>query len=146
MTRYEILDSIADTYTPLLLIAYLSYSIFYFRAGDRTAYLKGLWGLAVAYLIMFLDNATQLWHAFNLDYSTHSSVALAFIMFHLHKRKLVTPPAIGIIGSLLAYYLLEIYQQYHSAADILSTVIIIAPLILLGYWGIGHPKFRLMWR
>lgn len=142
MTSYELLDTIADTYTPLLLISYLVYSIIYFRAGDRSAYLKGFCGILIAYLVLLLDHATQIWHRFGMDYSTHSSVALALIIFHIHKRRLSTPVAISIMTSLLAYYLLEVYQKYHSIADILSTITIVTPLILLGYRGVNLLKLN----
>lgn len=136
MTTYEVLDAIADSYTPILFFGYLIFSVLYFRGGDRTAVFKGLAGVAVAYLFMFLDNRWQVWHAFSLDYSTHSSVALALVIFHVHKRKPTSFAAIGLIISLLCYYVLEVYQEYHSVLDILSTVLVVGPCIGLVYWAI----------
>lgn len=134
MTTYEILDKIADSYNPLLFIAYLVFAVIYFRAGDKFAWLKGFAGIIVAYAIMFLDKSTHLWESVSLDYSTHSAVALVLIVFHLHKRPLKSPAAVGFSVSLLAYYCLEVYQKYHTIADIVSTFVVVAPLAILIYW------------
>ncbi len=37
-------------------------------------------GLVVAYTIMFVDNALLLWPQFNMDYSTHTAVALVLVI------------------------------------------------------------------
>lgn len=133
MSTYESLDNIADAYTPILFIAYLIMSVVYWRQGDKLASLKGFSGIAIAYAFMFADNAIHAWPSVGLDYSTHSAVALALIVFHVHKKALLSLTAIGIMVSLVAYYALEVYQKYHSVADILSTAAVVGIAIFAAY-------------
>lgn len=137
MVSYEVLDAIADAYTPLLFIGYLVFSILYWRKGDRLAVVKGFAGIIVAYGFMFADNAWQFWPSVGLDYSTHSAVALALIAFHIHKRPLKSPSAISFTISLALYYALEVYQQYHSILDIVTTAAVVGPAIALTYWALS---------
>ncbi len=137
MTTYEMLDAVADTYTPLLFLGYLAFAVIYWRRGDRLAALKGLAGVLVAYILMFIDNALHLWPKIGLDYSTHSAVALALIAFLVHKRPWDNPVALGLWLSLVLYYALEVYQRYHSVMDIVTTTLVVGPLIILVYWAIG---------
>lgn len=137
MTTYEILDAIADSYNPLLFIGYVIFAGVYWRRGDRLAAVKGFAGILVAYALMFTDNALHIWASLGLDYSTHSAVALALVGFHLHKRPWSSPAAMGLFTSLLLYYALMVYQQYHTVMDILTTAIIVGPLVAAVYWAIG---------
>lgn len=138
MSTYELLDTIADSYNPLLALACLVFAVIYFRAGDRLAWLKGLSGIVAAYSIMFLDKAANLWESVSLDYSTHSAVALVLIFFLVHKRSFQNLMTLVFIGSLAAYYCLEVYQNYHTVADIVSTFIVVAPVTALIYWAMGR--------
>lgn len=137
MTTYEILDAIADSYTPLLFLGYLAFAIIYWRKGDRLASVKGLAGIIVAYALMFTDNEFQIWKNFGLDYSTHSAVALVLIAFHVHKRRWNSAITNGLVSSLVLYYALEVYQQYHTVMDIVTTAVIVGPVAALIYWAIG---------
>lgn len=137
---YEQWDMIADSYTPLLFVLYIVFSIIYFRAGDRAAPLKGFVGILICYAIMIADNFFGIWKVFSLDYSTHSAVAFALVYFHLHRRKLLSPSAIAFSTSLILYYALMLYQQYHTAVDIVSTLVIVVPLVL---WSYRVPFYRL---
>ncbi len=123
---YELLDSIADSYNPLLFVACLIMSAYRWRQ-DKTALLRLIMGLALAYGVMFFDKKTQLWASFGWDYSTHSAVALVLVLFLIH-RHLLTLQSILLLGSLLAYYALEMYQQYHTLADIVTTALVIGPM------------------
>ena len=140
MLSYEVLDRIADSYTPILLIAFIIFSIIYYKRGDRLAGLKGLLGTLVCYLIMWLDNHLEIWPSISLDYSTHSSVAFSLVYFLIHKRDSRNPASIGIIVSLVFYYLLVLYQQYHTVLDIVSTLVVVIPLIIYIYKGIDRLK------
>lgn len=133
MLSYEILDTIADVYNPLLFVGYIAYSAVYFKQKDRVAWLVGFLGVALCYVIMFIDDKLNIWQAADLDYSTHSSVALALVFFHLHKRNRTSFKALAIIGSLVAYYALVLFQRYHSIADIATTVLIVGPLLFAMY-------------
>lgn len=130
---YEQWDTIADSYTPLLFALYIAFSIIYFRAGDRAAPLKGLTGIFICYAIMIADNFLGIWKAVSLDYSTHSAVAFALVYFHIHRRKPFSPLAVVFSASLILYYGLMLYQQYHTPADIFATLFIVAPLVFWSY-------------
>lgn len=130
---YEQWDAIADSYNPALFAFYIVWSIIYFRSGDRAAPLKGFIGIVICYLIMFADNVLEIWKSFSLDYSTHSAVAFALVYFHIHKRKPQSPAAIAFLVSLALYIALMLYQRYHSLPDILSTLFIVAPLVIGAY-------------
>jgi hypothetical protein len=88
----------------------------------------------VAYGWRGLDSRTQIWPALGLDYSTHSAVTFALVTrLSVASRPLRLPAAV----SLVVYYGLMLYQRYHSIADILSTLAIVAPLrvLLAGRFG-----------
>lgn len=133
MTRFEILDAIADIYNPSLFILYLFFSVIYFRSGDKAAFIKGLAGILIAYFLMFLDNHFAIWPAMSMDYSTHSAVAVALVIFHIHKRPSKSGGAIGFIVSLFCYFALMVYQKYRTVADIASTAIVVGLSIYLVY-------------
>ncbi len=135
--RYETLDTIADSYIPILFLGYIVYSTLYWRAGDRLAALKGLLGVMTCYVIMWIDTLFHLWPRLGLDYSTHTAVACAFIIFHLHKRLLSTKAAVACMLSFMGYLILMRYQNYHSFMDMFATLLIVVPLIVATY-GLGH--------
>ena len=77
---------------------------------------------------MFLDAKYQIWSSFNADYSTHTALALAFIVFFGFKNKLVMCTS---ILSFICYCILMLYQQYHTIIDIASTSLALTPFF---YW------------
>jgi hypothetical protein len=137
MTTYEILDAIADTYTPLLFLGYLTLAIIYWRSGDRLAPAKGLAGIIAAYALMLADNDLQIWRRAGLDYSTHSAVAIVLVIFLIHKRRWNSFATIGLGANLVLYYALEVYQQYHTVMDIVTTAAIVGPVVAVIYWVFG---------
>ncbi len=134
MLSYETLDTIADSYTPLLFLGCVIRGVFWFRNNERLVSLKGLVGVLLCYLVMVVDNHFLLWKSIGLDYSTHSSLAFALAYFLVHKQRVQGVLRFAVTGSLLAYYGLEIYQEYHSLADIVTTIIVVWPLILGAYF------------
>ena len=125
---YETLDNIADAYIPLLaIIAFLASALVFSGSQNRIkialtrlTYLSIL--LGIAYGFMFLDNAYSLWPSLGLDYSTHTAVSLALVLFLV----LLIPKLFLLWStSLVAYCSLMLYQQYHSAADIISTAFVL---------------------
>lgn len=131
---YETLDTIADSYIPLLLILFLgglgrnAYLLWpnYRALIFSFLYLLGL--LLISYGLMFFDNAVRLWPAFGLDYSTHTAVALSLVF------ALCTVFAgqwKWIAGSMLVYAGLMLYQEYHSLTDIFTTALVVGMLALL---------------
>lgn len=133
MTQHEVLDKIADSYNPTLFLVYLVFAVLHFRNGDKMSALKGFLGIVVCYVVLFIDTKLGIWKSVEMDFSTHSAVALALVFFHLHKRRVNEVAFIGFSCSLLIYYLLELYQEYHTVADIVSTCVVIGPLIFLLY-------------
>jgi hypothetical protein len=82
--------------------------------------------LVLVYTIMFVDKHFEFWLGFGLDYSTHSALSLVLVMcLSVMWRRLL----VLWWGSLLGYFLLMLYQQYHSVADIVSTVIVLVGLL-----------------
>jgi hypothetical protein len=127
LLTYETLDTIADAYTPalgglwLLLVATALFARAWKAALMRLV--LGVMFLAVAYGVMWLDGVTGAWPSVGLDYSTHTAVAFALVaVVGLASRLLVWPA----IVSLLAYFVLMLYQQYHSVADIFSTLLVVS--------------------
>ncbi|HEY8941947.1 MAG TPA: hypothetical protein VIM59_17260 [Cellvibrio sp.] len=125
---YETLDTIADSYIPVLLVLFvagLAFKIYQSRANFRAAithigFLSGL--LVMSYGLMFFDNAVHLWPALGLDYSTHTAVALSLVF-----ALCVSFPSQWkvFVISILLYALLMLYQRYHSILDIISTSVVI---------------------
>jgi len=135
MPSYQILDNIADAYIPALAILCLCLLIKKFIARDWQRLLRegGFFvvGLVVAYAIMFVDNHLSLWPQFNMDYSTHTAVALVLVVnLWVMKNSLQRVWSVSLLVSLLGYFLLMLYQQYHSVADIISTSLVVGALVL----------------
>ncbi len=125
MPSYETLDTIADAYVPLLALITLAYLIGFGLTKNWQGFAKGwlllLVNLIVAYGLMFIDNALGLWPALGMDYSTHTAVALSFIVALIG---LAPRFQLGWVGSFVVYALLMLYQQYHTVADIVTTAMV----------------------
>ncbi len=126
---YQQWDLIADSYIPLLAFISLLLLLKTARYLGRQKAINAFCGLFISvilvYGIMFLDNQLGIWPSFTLDYSTHSALALVLVMFiALHSTTL----RYTAIASLLLYAGLMYYQQYHSVADMLTTVAVVMPL------------------
>jgi hypothetical protein len=131
---YEQLDTIADAYTPILGV--LAIASIIWPSMQTRASLKTLsWRFAeifililLVYGLMYVDAMLHIWSSFGLDYSTHTALSLVLAMFlSVQHPKYWLPLAI----SLLAYFTLMRYQQYHTLSDIITTALAIAPLSLL---------------
>ncbi|RDH42064.1 hypothetical protein [Zooshikella ganghwensis] len=123
---YEILDTIADLYIPLLAcilfctlilsvnkdskeVKVLKKVVFYFIALTITSY-----------GVMFLDNTFKIWPHLMLDYSTHTAVSFTLV---LSLYQLFPQRWLLLLLSFILYLALMVYQQYHSIADILTTLL-----------------------
>ena len=136
MTRYQLLDAIADAYTPLLGLAWLATCLLSARHHGARAGLArlalGLAGATVVYALAWLDARAGLWPRAGLDYSTHTAIALAFAAAILPRWPRARVP---LVGSLLAYAALMLVQRYHTPADIVSTAAaLLPPLAGLAAW------------
>lgn len=143
MLSYEVLDAIADSYIPLLVL----YSLFLIaRKGINngvkyaTAYLLVLFaGILPVYLIMYFDILFKVWPMFGLDYSTHTALTIAVVAYlSVYNTKYIY----YFIGSLVGYCLLMLYQQYHTLLDIVTTAVVIYPIVLGIYW-LGRERLQL---
>ena len=133
MPSYETLDTIADSYTPLLAIVSLALILTpLFKTQWRLAgwrLLTVVLVLSIAYGLMFIDGLFNLWPSFGLDYSTHTAVALVLVSFLATNK-----PRLSTLwfGSFVAYVLLMLYQGYHTVSDIVVTgVAVIVPAWLV---------------
>ncbi len=142
---YHTLDTIADTYVPLLFLCLLISVAAQLRQPKLAvkAFCSILLLAGIAYGLMFADNLLNLWAPRGLDYSTHTatSAACVWYLFWLHKgRRLLGGffhyRAVYLFWpiSLVAYLALMRYQQYHSWPDMLSTLIAILPIFYIHYW------------
>ncbi|MCL6269368.1 hypothetical protein M3P05_05335 [Sansalvadorimonas sp. 2012CJ34-2] len=123
---YETLDTIADSYIPLLCVWVLVSVYLAVHRGDRYGVKRQLKcllsGLVIVYGLMFLDEALAIWPAFDLDYSTHTALSLMFI---LYLSKFQPGGRVLQFVSFVAYLLLMRYQEYHSYLDMVTTGLIV---------------------
>lgn len=133
MFTYETLDAVADAYNPTLFFICIILSVFCYKQSDLPVVIKCFLGMFICYLVMFADMLLKLWHLLSLDYSTHSSIAFSLVYCLIHKRRVKSFFSLAFITSLIGYYLLVLYQQYHTVQDIVSTLIITIPLIFYAY-------------
>lgn len=117
---YKIPEIIADIYSPILLIviaAIIRNSPTKRRrlVSAMVAYMAGAFGF------MLLDKIASLWPRFGLDYSTHTAFAVVCVWWICKNLK----PIFWRIfwsASPLVYFALMVHLDYHTAADILTTM------------------------
>lgn len=148
---YEQWDAIADSYIPIMALLCALYLIYSFVINTKklkkninlqykhTALQCAAISISVifVYAIMLLDNHYKFWPSIDagnqqLDYSTHTALALVFSCFlfcgTVIKQKYL---ALITLGSMVLYLLLMKYQNYHTFADMLTTIMVVLPPI---YW------------
>ena len=130
MPAYATLDAIADSYNPLLLVfSLICIGMPHLKAQWKMGGLRLIGFSAVilvAYGLMFADKRYAIWGGFGLDYSTHTATSIGMVLFLSY----CTPRlAMYLSASFILYALLMLYQQYHSLLDILTTGLIVAPLL-----------------
>ena len=139
---YETLDAIADSYIPLLAIAFMLIIV---KSGFRSQWqvtglrlVSLLGGLSITYGLMLLDNLSHIASVYGLDYSTHTAVALVLtycLVFNSGYPK-------SWLLSFIAYLLLMLYQRYHTLSDIIVTGTIVG---FFTYWlfrGLYRQRLR----
>ena len=138
MLTYQQWDFIADVYTPALALFSLALLWQASRKTNFKSTFNSVLGLMLSvgfiYLMMFLDNALALWPALGLDYSTHTALALVFVLFIAGQNL-----GLWVISalSMVLYAGLMIHQAYHTLLDILTTSIVVIPVI----WWIQKQRF-----
>ena len=151
MFTYQQWDAIADTYIPFLALLCSIQLVMYFLSGTELlkafilVYLKSsmlrllciLTCVVWVYAIMFIDAHFKIWPSINisanpLDYSTHTALALVFGCYlycaTINSQRLL---AYGTAASMVLYLLLMKYQNYHTFADMLTTMLVVLPPVYL---------------
>ena len=118
------LATMADLYTPLLLILVVIDVALAFRRGFKFHGLRLLLAVLVVYGWMFADKHFHWWSNLGLDYSTHTAASLALIMCLWPRKTLLFRCLLAV--SLIAYGELMNILNYHSWADMLTTAAVVA--------------------
>ena len=130
MSKQEILAVLADLYNPTLLVlslALMGRPLKQMRWRRSGLLLVGFFGVAVvAYGIRYADQVYRFWERFGLDYSTHTATSIGMVIFlsYIAARQWKY-----FWLSLLSYAFLMIHLRYHTAMDILTTALVVAPLV-----------------
>ncbi|MBT7409795.1 MAG: hypothetical protein HN826_08855, partial [Methylococcales bacterium] len=128
---YQQLGFIADTYIPILfltscVILIKEISALGFKPNHQQIR-SIILSVVVIFFIMLIDSQLQIWSKIGLDYSTHTALSLVFVIFLSFKGKISL--LLSVI-SMVCYAILMMIQNYHTMADILSTAIVIIPILL----------------
>lgn len=132
MFTYAQLDVLADGYIPLLVVVSICLLVVgLFNVDRKTPYRELIFiflSIITVYVLMFLDQLLGVWPRFGLDYSTHTALSLVFVVYLAAQSKaLLFVAEFSFVG----YALLMIYQEYHTLADIISTAVVLLPLLLV---------------
>ena len=142
MLSYETLDSIADSVNPLLIVTTL---LLPWIPGIKGKVRPSRWFTAfvgatvVVYGFMFVYKMRHLWSWWGGTYSTHSAVTIAIVALWFFASAVWF--ATGIVIFFL-YAMLMVYQHYHTWSDILSTVVVVGPLVWIAGATLMGPHWR----
>lgn len=125
-----LLAIICDLYNPLLLLLSV-YSFFKVKEKWQSVALF-LWVIVVAYGLMFVDAKLHFWKFLSLDYSTHTATAVGMIVF-IHALIRIQFLTFILAFSLVLYAILMKSLGYHGFMDVISTVVVVVPLMLIGF-------------
>ena len=125
---FKVLGGLADL-TNIVLMAWL---LIILLRGTKKGALNGKNWLAIVlaiasvYIIKTLDSKLHIWERLSLNYSTHSALAaaLVFAICWLDKKHRILALTVFV-----AYEVLQMLLGFHSLLDILSTLLIVVPLI-----------------
>ena len=133
MNLYEIVDLACDAINPALFFIVTGFCILFFRNNNKRAGITALsillYGLIVTYSVLFIDRSLSLWSNYGHDYSTHAAFTLATCsaLFYCWRR-----PIVLSFGT-AAYFVVMVLQEYHSAIDIVTTTLVVGPLLLIAW-------------
>ena len=140
--NYEQLDTIADSYIPILAIVLFAFFVFNFKSkcflNTSVKLLRVFICVLIVYILMFVDGYFSIFSSFGLDYSTHTALSLALVSCLVSFISL-TWSKVSFVVSMVLYFLLMLYQQYHSLADIFVTLIVVLPFFY-GVLNYRNPK------
>lgn len=129
---YDTLDLIADVYShfllPLSAIALILIQCI--RAAYCLKYqlLKLFIYLIYVYLVLAVDLVFNIWPAIGLDYSTHTAFSLVFVVLITEMNR---PAGLATSASYIGYLWLMVYLEFHTVADIVTTIIIVLPALFI---------------
>lgn len=130
---FRVLDGIADA-TNLLLLFWLL-AVLVIGSRRRTlgwrAWLASLLCIAVVYLVKEIEEDFKIWKSFSSDYSTHSALAAALVISLCFLDRARRGVALAVFA---AYELLIVLLGFHSILDVVSTLLVVVPLMLLCQW------------
>jgi hypothetical protein len=130
-TTYRILDTIADSFDPLLAVIALACPFLRKQRVLRPAilyYLSAGAAIGFVYLVRAIDSRQQIWGSFGLDFSSHSAFAASLaISIGAFNRRWAAPVAVAVA----LYFCLELVMRYHGPLDILSSATAAALAALL---------------
>ena len=129
-TLFRVLDGIADATNYLLLVWLLV--VLVLGARRRTlcgrAWLAVALSIAIVYILKAFDGKFDLWERVGWNYSTHSALAAAVV---ISLWFLDAPRRAIALAVFVAYEVLMVLLGFHSILDIVSTLVVVAPLIWL---------------
>ena len=134
------LKILADAVNPALILAVIVVPLILQRRKPLpwNFWARAALSIALVYLFAQLDRRLHLWPHFGLDYSTHSGFALAAaISLAFYNRRWL----VYLIPLLLFYGALMWALKFHSVADMLTTAILIVPMVSAVHW-IGSISTR----
>lgn len=139
---YQLLDSVADSFNPLLALLALAVPFirkprslrstlaFYFSAGIA---------IGLVYLIRFIDERQLIWSSFGLDYSTHSAFAASLVVsISAFFRRAWIPVSV----SLVLYFCLELFMRYHGVLDIVTSASLAAVMAFLAHMAVARSSAK----
>ncbi len=129
---YRALDHLADAVIPILAIVLLVLLIrgTIKKEIDWRWWAAALLGIAAVYIVKAIDDHFHLWKSFGSDYSSHSACTLALLVPLMHLRSLWKTALAAVF---VAYAILMIVLKFHTPLDIISTLIVVVPLLWLVY-------------
>ena len=128
----QLLSIVADYYIPFLLLITLGVGTLEIMRGYRWFWVKLFASAILVFSVMLLDYYLKLWAMLGLDYSTHTALALALVIFVANGLQ----SRLGwvcLVTSFLAYMELMFYLGYHSWGDMGLTVVVIGVGIAILY-------------
>lgn len=127
---FRALDFLADATNIILILWLLAVLVIETkkRALNGKNWLAVVLSIALVYILKTFDSKLQIWDRVHLNYSTHSALAAAVValLFFLDR-----PRRLLALAVFVAYEALQMLLGFHSLLDILTTLAVLMPLVLL---------------
>lgn len=130
--NYEQWDKLANAYILVigtLCVVYILRNFFAKSFKYSTLQLlTTIASIGIIYLVMLFEQNWHIWSSFGAKYSFNIALALVFVCFFVVHGRL---SKWIVSASMLGYIELMTHLHHYQWADIISTVIVILPLLLL---------------